>query len=434
VMPGTVKRKAWFGWCMYDWANSAFATVILGAVLPVYFASLVPAGGARLSLLGWHGRLPAPALWGYAVSASMIIVAVAAPWLGAVADRRGRRRHLLIGFCLLGASATALLFFAGPGHYLRAALLFILANIGFACGNIFYNAFLPALARGKELDRLSARGFALGYVGGGLMLLAVFALIQGYATFGFANRGAATRAGFLLTGLWWGLFALPTFRYVREEAFVRAPEKLLKGFRGYLQTFAEIRRHGDLLRFLIAFLFYNDGIQTIIVVSAIFGREELGLSQTTILAIFLMIQFIAMPGSLFFGRLASRWGAKRAVLLSLLLFVGVTVYAFFMRHGWQFWLLGLVVALILGGSQAISRSLFASMVPPGKNAEFFAFYAISGKFAAIFGPLLFAVIDNWTGSTRLSILALTTFFAIGIALLAGVDVTRGMTQAQGEAP
>lgn len=431
-MAEPAKKAAWFGWCMYDWANSAFATVILAAVLPVYFASLVPAGGARLSLLGRQWTLPAPALWGYAVAASMLVVALSAPWLGTLADHRGCRRKMFIGFCLLGVAATALLFFAGPGRYLLAALLFILANIGFAAGNIFYNAFLPALARGKDLDRLSARGFALGYIGGGLMLLIVFALIQKYAALGFSDRGSATRAGFLLTALWWGLFALPAFRSLREEAFVRTPGKLLKGFRGYLRVFAEVRGYRDLLLFLFAFLFYNDGIQTIIVVSAIFGRDELGLSQTTILGTFLMIQFVAMPGALLFGRLADRWGAKRAVLASLLLFIAVTVYAFFMHHGWQFWLLGLVVALILGGSQAISRSLFASMVPPGKNAEFFAFYAISGKFAAILGPLLFAVIDSWTGSTRLSVLTLTAFFVLGILLLLGVNVARGVSLARGE--
>ncbi len=433
-MLDTPKKKAWFGWCMYDWANSAFATVILASVLPVYFASLVPPEGARLSLLGFSRTLPASALWGYAVSCSMLLVALSAPYLGALADRHGRRRHLLIFFTLGGATATALLSLAGPGQYLLAALLLILANIGFAAGNIFYNAFLPALARGTELDRLSARGFALGYIGGGVMLLLAFVIIQGYDTFGFADRGAASRAGFLLTGLWWGLFSLPAFRYVREEAFVRSPEPLPKGFRGYLKTFGHIRRYPDLLRFLVAFLFYNDGIQTIILVSAIFGREELGLSEVSILGCFLMIQFVAMPGALLFGRLAEKIGAQRSVLISLALFISVTVFAYFMTRGWEFWLLGFIVALILGGSQAISRSLFASMVPQPKSAEFFGFYAISGKFASIFGPLVFALIADLTGSTRLSILALTAFFAIGIVLLLSVDVKRGQDTAEIESP
>ena len=419
---------------MYDWANSAFATVILASVLPVYFASLVPPGGAQINLFGWQRTVPTAALWGYAVSLSMLAVAVVAPWVGSLGDRLGIRRRLLIVFCLLGATTTGLLAFAGPGQYLLAAGLFVIANIGFAAGNIFYNAFLPALANDHELDRLSARGYALGYIGGGLMLLIAFMMIQFHGFFGFADQGSATRATFLLTGLWWGLFALPTFRYVREDVFVHRPAPLLRGLRGYLQIFGQLRRHPDLLLFLVAFLFYNDGIQTVIAVSAIFGREELGLSQTTILSVFLMIQFVAMPGSLLYGRAAERWGAKRSILAGLLLFIAVTVYAYTMHKGWEFWVLGFVVALIFGGLQAISRSLFAALVPPGKSAEFFAFYAISGKFASVAGPLLFALIADLTGSTRLSILALASLFIVGMILLFGVNVARGKAAAQGDNP
>ena len=429
-MTSVDRRRAWFGWCMYDWANSAFATVMLAAVLPVYFASLIPSEGATLNLFGWHRMISATTLWGYAVAGSMLLVAVTAPFLGAIADRNRLRRFLLIFFCLLGAAATGFLSLTGPGQYLLVAGLFMLANLGFAAGNIFYNAFLPALADGPDLDRLSARGFAAGYIGGGLMLLIDFILIQGYASFGLPDKGAATRLGFLLTGLWWIGFALPTFRYVREEVFIHTPAPLPPGLRGYIHTFAEIRHYPELFRFLLAFLFYNDGIQTIIAVSAIFAREELKLGTGSILGCFLMIQFVAMPGALLFGRLARLWGAKRAVMLSLALFLGVACYAYLMQTAWQFWLLGLVVALILGGSQAISRSLFAALVPVGKTAEFFGFYAISGKFAAILGPLIFALIGDLTGSSRLSILALAIFFIIGMLLLAGVDVKRGRDRAK----
>ena len=431
AMKSSSRRKAWFSWCLYDWANSAYATVVLAAVLPVYFVSLVPAEGARLSLFGWSHNMPASALWGYAVSLSMLLVAVSAPFLGAHADRSGSRRHWLIFFCLAGSVATALLFFASTGRYLLAAGLFVIANSGFAAANIFYNAFLPALAEGKDVDRLSARGFALGYIGGGLVLLVVFMMIQFHESFGFADAGAASRAGFLLTGLWWLLFSLPMFHYVREEVFVHEPQPMLQGFRDYFKTFAEIRRYRDLLLFLVAFLFYNDGIQTIIVVSAIFGREELGLSQGTILGAFLMIQFVAMPGALLFGRMAETFGPKKSILVSLLLFAGVTVYAFFMAEAYEFWILGFVVALILGGSQAISRSLFASLIPSGKSAEFFGFYAISGKFASIFGPMIFALIADLTGSTRHAILALIVFFVVGIVLLLRVDIERGRHVAHG---
>ncbi|KPJ98943.1 MAG: hypothetical protein AMJ60_06635 [Desulfobacterales bacterium SG8_35] len=418
--PHPTKKQAWFGWCMYDWANSAFATVILSAVLPVYFVALVPEEGARIAFAGFSRSFRATALWGYAVSCSMLIVAVTSPYLGSIADRLSLHRRFLFACCLTGALATALLFFATPGRYLLAALLFILANIGFAGGNVFYNAFLPKLAGAHELDRLSSRGFAYGYIGGGLALLLVFGMIQGYSFLGFADKGAASRAGFLLTGCWWLLFAAPTYLYVRIAASPIMPDSLHRGIHGYFKIFTEIKKYPALLLFLIAFLFYNDGIQTIIVVAAIFAREELGLSQATILSCFLMIQFVAMPGTLLFGRLAEAFGAKRALYLALFLFILVTIYAYFMNKAWEFWLLGFIIAIILGGSQAVSRSFFSSLIPEGKHAEFFGFYAISAKFASVFGPLVFAVIVDVTGSARLSILALTFFFVVGMLLLTRV--------------
>lgn len=414
------KKQSWFGWCMYDWANSAFATVILSAVLPVYFVALVPEEGARITFLGFSRTFRATALWGYAVSCSMMFVAVSSPYLGSIADRLGMHRKFLFAYCFVGALAASFLYFATPGKYLLAASLFILANIGFAGGNVFYNAFLPKLAANHELDRLSSRGFAYGYIGGGMALLLVFVMIQGYTFFGFVDKGAASRAGFLLTGIWWLLFSLPTYLYVRVPASPIMVNRLHRGISGYFQIFAEIRKYPALLLFLIAFLFYNDGIQTIIVVAAIFARDELGLSQGTILACFLMIQFVAMPGTLLFGRLAEVSGAKRALYLALFLFILVTIYAYFITSAWEFWILGFVIAIILGGSQAVSRSFFSSLIPAGKHAEFFGFYAISAKFASVFGPLMFALIIDITGSSRLSIVALTFFFITGILLLTQV--------------
>lgn len=322
-MPRFFSNKAHLGWCLYDWANSAFATVVLAAVLPVYFASLVPSQGASVF---WSSTpVPATALWGYTVSLSMLIVAVVAPGLGNLADRKGWRRRLLIIFCVLGSTATCGLFWAGPGQYLLAALLFILGNIGFAAGNIFYNAFLPDLAPGQEADRLSAHGFALGYIGGGLMLLLVFLLIQQHALFGFADKGMATRFGFLLTGAWWLGFALPTFAWLKDIPVTLKSQHMLRTPRDYIRTFSELRHYRDLTRFLIAFLLYNDGIQTIIAVSAIFAKEELGLGTGTILGCFLMIQFVAMPGALLFAKLAERFNTKRALLASLFIFTAISL-------------------------------------------------------------------------------------------------------------
>lgn len=423
-------RRAQGGWCLYDWANSAFATVILAAVLPVYLTAIVPTGGAEIEFLGFRRAVPAASLWGYAVSCSMLLVALCAPALGAMADGRNLRYPLLVGFGLTGATATCLLATSGVGDHFQLLLLFMVANVGFAGGNIFYNSFLPNLAAGPEMDRLSARGYAFGYLGGGLALLLVFLLIRQPQWFGLADTGSATRAGFLLTGLWWGGFALPAFFLLRSAPPSHLSSRMRPGgVRGYLELFAEIRRYPELLRFLIAFLCYSDGIQTIIVVAAIFGKEVIGLDQATILACFLMIQFVAMPATLLFGRLAAALGAKRTILLGLVLFLGITAYAFFITQPWQFWLLAFFVALVFGGCQAISRSLYGSLIPKGKQAEFYSFYAISDKFASILGPFIFALFADLTGSTRFAILSLGSFFLIGGLLLTRVDVERGRHRA-----
>ncbi len=424
----TQLKKAKFGWCLYDWANSAFATVILAAVLPVYFVSLVPEGGATLPLFGAH-KFSASSLWGYSVSLSMLIIALAAPTLGALADRQGWHKPMLAIFCLAGCSATALLSLTSSGDYFWAAALFILGNIGFAGGNILYNAYLPLLATPSEVDRLSARGFAYGYIGGGILLALVFLLILQHQTFGFTGPGSATRFGFLLTGLWWMLFSIPTFRYLpKTEKITSSTPKF--NLKGYLDQFRQLLCYRDLTIFLIAFLCYNDGIQTVISVSAIFAREELQLGQSTIIGCFLMIQFMAMPGALLFGKLADKIGTSRAILLSLVIFTLVCVFAYRMTGALEFWILGGVIAIILGGSQALSRSLFASMVPKHKSAEFFGFFAISSRFASIFGPLLFALVADISGSSRNSILALGIFFVIGGLLLLLVNVQRGRTLAE----
>jgi len=420
-------KRARFGWCLYDWANSAFATVILAAVLPVYFVALVPESGAVISFGRWQHTLPASALWGYGVSASMIVVAVLAPWLGALADRRGLHKQLLILCCLGGAFATSLLFLLSHGQYLAAMALFVIGNIGFSGGNIFYNAYLNIISVPGETDQLSARGYATGYVGGGLMLLIVFLMIQFSEPLGFSDKGEATRFGFLLTGLWWLLFSLPTFKLLPATAPVTRPK--LNPFKTYLNSFRDIIRYRDLCLFLIAFLFYNDGIQTVIAISAIFAREELGLGQGTILGCFLMIQFLAMPGALLFGRLAKRFSAKLAIMGCLVLFTLVCGYAYRMQNSLEFWLLGAVIALILGGSQAISRSLFASMAPEKRSAEFFGFYSISARFAAILGPLTFALVTDLSGSARGAILTLAIFFIIGGSILMRVNVERGRLRA-----
>lgn len=417
-------RRAATAWCLYDWANSAFATVVLSAVLPVYFAAIAPPGGI---LLG-DRVVPATAIWGYTVALSMLLVAAVAPILGNLADRHAFKKPLLIICATAGSSATALLYFAGAGDWQLAATLFLVANIGFAAGNIFYNAFLTDLASGLDADRLSSKAYAWGYLGGGVALALVFLLIEGHAWFGLADKGEATRIGFLFTGAWWLVFALPAFRWLQESP-VRPESHRLLTPADFLRLARELAGYPDLLRFLLAFLLYNDGIQTIIAIAAIFASAELGLDTGAILGCYLMIQFLAMPATLLTARLAARWGSKRTIMVTLVVFAIITVYAATMRTAVEFWILGLVVALVLGGSQALSRSLYAGLVPPARSAEFFSFFAISSKFASILGPLLFALLIDLTGSNRLAILSLAAFFIVGMLLLWGVDPVRGRLRA-----
>ncbi len=363
---------------------------------------------------------------------SMLLVALSAPYLGSWADRLGAHRGLLGGFSLFGAIATCFLYLAQGNSYILAAVLFILANIGFALANIFYNSFLPILADKKGMDRLSARGFGLGYIGGGLALALVALAIYKHQFFGLETRAMAMRLGFLFTGIWWIVFALPSFLLLGKVKYPRRMSAIPPGLKGYLRILSEISGYRDLLLFLIAFLLYNDGIQTIIAVSAVFAREVLELSPASILGCFLMVQFVAMPGALAFGRLSEVFGAKRAVMSALILFMGVTIYAFFIDSDLEFWIMGFVVALILGGSQAASRSLFGGLIPVNRSAEFFGFYTLSGKFASILGPFIFGFIADLTGSIRIAILILNLFFLSGIMLLALVNVRRGRSMASSE--
>ena len=421
----TAKRpRAWFGWCLYDWANSAFATVILAAVLPVYFVHLVPEGGADIF---WSNNpVQASVLWGYGVSLSMLLVAGAAPVLGAVGDRVGQHQYWMGLFCFPGSTCTAALFLAHDGRYWLAISLFIVANFAFAAANIFYNALLPVLARNEQdMDKLSAHGFALGYVGGGVALLAVVLLVSFPGFIGLQGAEVATRIGFVFTGLWWLIFTIPVIWLLHG---IRAPKRqqtFPAGLRGYGQILKEVTAYPDLLRFLIAFLLYNDGIQAVIALSAVFARDVLDLPRESVIGCFLMVQFMAMPGALACGWLAAKFGTKRVILFTLALFIAATGFAASITDAWQFWVLGFVVALILGGSQAASRSLFASLIPAGRNAEFFGFYAISAKFASILGPFLFSLFADLTGSPRLSILVLIAFFACGALVLASVNPDRG---------
>ncbi len=415
-MSTILSARARRGWYLYDWANSAFATVILAALLPVYFAeAVVPAGGATLFGINFS----ATSLWGYVSGLSALLVFLSAPLLGAMADASRSRRRWLIGFFLPGALATMLLVTVGPGDVSRALWLYFAAATAFVAANIFYDAFLPSLGGPADRDRISARGFAWGYAGGGLLFLLDLLLVQGHGTVGLSKEWAV-RIALGSAGLWWGGFGLLAWRWLEEPAGPEIAERPgpLCVMTATWRTLRQVMGGRELGLFCLAYLFYNDGIQTVVKMASIYGKEELGLATGTLLGTLLLVQVIGVPGALLFGRLAGRLGTHRTLMLSLLIWLGVVILGYQMTVAWQFWLLGAMVGFCLGGTQALSRSYFSRHVPTGREAEYFGFYSVFAKFSAIGGPLIFALIRQLTGTARLSILALGLFFIIGLVLLA----------------
>ena len=419
-------RKAIRAWCLYDWANSAYATTVMAAMYPPFFRSLAVAAGFE--------EHRATAAWGYIAVVALLIVAVVAPALGAIADHGARRRRFLGLFVVLGAGATACFPLNGDDTWRLAAVLFVLGTVGFAGGNVFYESLLPGIAEGPALDRISSRGYALGYLGGGLLLIVNAAWVIRPELFGFADAGVAVRASFASVAVWWAAFSVPLFRHVPEPppAGARTAGTLgsaAAGLRRLAQTFRELRRYRQALLFLVAFWVYNDGIGTIIKMATAYGHE-IGIGMTDLVGALVLTQLVGVPCTLLFGRLAGVTGAKRAILIALTVYSAVSVGGMMMTTPFHFYLLAIVVGTVQGGSQALSRSLFAAMVPRHRSAEFFGFYGASGKLAGIFGPLVFALVTDLTGTGRAGIFALLAFFVVGGLLLTRVDVDEGKAAAR----
>jgi MFS transporter, UMF1 family len=416
------RRKDIFGWLMYDWANSAYVLTVATAVLPSYFAAVVvPPEGAVIGGVVFS----AAALWGFMVSLAALLVFLCAPSLGAIADRCGYLKRFLISFCILGSFSALMLSFASAGDVYWVILFFTLAQFGFAGGNIFYDAFLPRIARRDELDSISGKGYAYGYIGGGLQFLLCLLLISGHEVLGIGQDDAA-RMSMAAAALWWFGFALVTFRdlpnpavpnHFRANVQHTIGQTALYGMRHSIGTLASLFRTPSVGLFLLAYLFYNDGIMTVISMSTIYGKEELGLPVSSLMLTLLFIQFVAFFGSLLFARIADSIGSKKALVLSLLIWTCIVLYAYFITTVLQFMILGGLVGLVLGGSQALSRSMYAAMIPREESAQYFSFFSIMTKMSSIGGPFVFAIVRQLTGSSRLSILAILLFFLLGLALL-----------------
>jgi UMF1 family MFS transporter len=413
-------KKVLRSWKMYDWANSAFATTIMAAVLPEFYSSVA---GATLD------KTIATSYWGYSNTIAMLIIAIAAPLLGAISDHSGAKKKFLAGFAFAGMVSTGLLIGAGHGMWLYASVLYILGRVGFGGGNIFYDSLLPHVAKQEEIDRVSTEGYAYGYLGGGILLALNLFMILKPDTLGIPSAEWASRISFLSVALWWAIFAIPIFKNVAEPRVVVAKDEsgnpLVAGYQRLKRTFHDMRRFKELAKFLVAFWLYNDGIGTIIIMAVIFGAE-IGIGRTHLIGAILMVQFIGIPFTVLFGRLPQRLGTKRAILLALGVYAVITILGYFMQTPAHFWLLAFLVSMVQGGTQGLSRSMYASMVPESKSAEFFGFYNVSSKFAGIIGPTLFAVVGQLAGTSRISIISIIIFFLAGAGILAMVNHAQGI--------
>jgi UMF1 family MFS transporter len=437
-------KREILGWSMYDWANSAFSTTVGTVFLGPYVASLArdAAEAAGADTVPFFGLPVAPdSFLPYCISFSVFMQVIFLPILGAIADYSHLRKRMMQVFALIGALATTAMFFITGETWWLGGVLYIIANLCFGAAIVFYNAYLPDIASEEQRDRTSSFGWAMGYLGGGLLLLVNLIFYSMRESLGVPT-GLAIRINLASAGLWWLGWSVWTWNTLRSRHAARAlpagESYLSIGFKQLAQTFREAHKYPHTLRYLLAYLIYNDGIQTVIAVASIFAAAPLvqgglEIEQGTLIQIILMIQFVGFFGALFWGRLAGWIGAKNALLVSLAIWSAVVIYAYLGLQGdsrvTQFWILGACIALVLGGSQAISRSLFAQMIPPGKEAEFFSIYEISERGTSWIGPLLFGLVNQWLGSLRPAILALIFFFVAGSLLLAFlVDVPRAIAE------
>lgn len=423
-------------WYVYDWANSSFQTTVVTVFLGPYLTGLAEAAADAQGFVHPLGvGVRAAALYPYLVSLSALLQIVAMPLVGALADRTGRRRLLLGVLAYIGAVATMLLYFVRGEQYLVGGLLFLIASVAFTCSIVVYNAWLPDIATTEERDAVSSRGWAAGYLGGGLLLAANLVLLR-QVTGGRIDieLADAVRISILSAGGWWALFTLVPLIGLRD-APARGHEAG-SGFRQLAQTLGRLRRAPATLMFLAAYLLFNDGVQTVISQSAIFADRELRMPQDVIVIAVLTVQLVAVGGALLLGWIAVRVGAKRVVLASLVVWVGVLVYAFVLPAGrvQPFYLLAFLIGLVLGGTQALSRSLFSHMVPAGREAEYFSAYEISDRGTSWLGALLFGIAVQVTDSYRMAIVSLVVFFTAGFVLLWMADIRRAAAEAGNPAP
>jgi len=435
-------RKLIWGWAMYDWANSAFATTVMAGFFPIFFKKY------------WSSGVDvnqSTAMLGFGNSMASLIVALLAPVMGAIADRGSLKKKFLIFFAYLGVLMTAGLYLVEKGDWLMAVFVYIMGVIGFSGANIFYDSLLPIVAEESKVDSVSSFGYAMGYLGGGLLFLLNVIMTLQPKMFGFADAGEAVRWSFLSVALWWGLFTVFTIVWVQEPAIeIKKNQKssIIEGLKQLKSTFEEIRHLKTVIIFLLAYWFYIDGVDTIVKMAVDYGMS-IGFESDDLIVALLIVQFVGFPAALFFGRLGERWGVRPSIFLAIGVYIGITIWGMMMREKYEFYVLAIVIGLVQGGIQALSRSYYSRLIPKNQSAEYYGFYNMLGKFAAIIGPALMGfvgllmrdilmpesptaeqILEVGQQASRWSIASIVILFVIGGTLLFFVDEEKGRSEAK----
>jgi UMF1 family MFS transporter len=433
------KRREQIGWYFYDWANSAFSTTVVTVFLGPYLTTVAKAAADADGFVYPFGiKVASGSYFPYVVSVSVLLQVFFLPIMGAIADYSHRKKQMLAFFACLGGLATTGMYFLQGTNYLLGGALMIIANLSFHASLVFYNAFLPEIAAPEERDHVSSMGWAMGYLGGGLLLAMNLLFFFKAKDLGLTVE-QAVRINLASAGVWWTVFTLIPVATLRQRQTIKSLPKdenyLSAGFKQLRHTVLKARAYPQTLLFLGAFLIYNDGIQTVITLSTQFGQEELGLSVSTLTAVILMVQFVAFLGSILFGYASKAVGAKRAIMISLMIWAGALIYAYgFLKTTLHFFILAAVIGIVLGGSQALSRSVFSLMIPKGQEAEYFSLYEVSDKGTSWLGPMLFGLSLQFSGSYRIALLSLVIFFILGLALLTKVNIRKASIEAGNEPP
>lgn len=407
-------------WTWYDWANSVYSLTITTAIFPIYYNSVTTVNGSDLVTL--FGReFKNTALYSYSLSFSFLLVAFLSPLLSGIADYKGNKKSFMKFFCVLGSvSCAALYFFKDVDSLAVGVLAFVLASVGWAGSIVYYNAFLPEIASKDMQDKVSARGFALGYIGSSLLLIINLLMVMMPQTFGLTGAGEASRLSFAMTGIWWLSFAMYTFKYLPEKTTQNKFDGnlMMHGFNELRKVLQQIKTLPSLKRFLVSFFFYNMGVQTVMYVASLFGAKELKMKDSELIITVLIIQFVAIAGAYLFSLISQKLGNIKALIIAVLVWIVICVVAYFVYTSYQFYGLAFAVGMVMGGIQSLSRSTYSKMLPPTNDtASYFSFYDVCDKIGLVLGTASYGFIEEFTGSMRNSIIALASFFIIGLLLL-----------------